>query len=184
MKKILVGMIFLGLLIASPAPANEGVTPMLEMDTTYHFMFLSPALPAAALPGRADGTLWALAWEGTVQGDINGVIRWWVEFVPPNVLTGVGRWELWDCDPTYPAIDCNNPEQLIMAGTDAFGYTSATEWEGKGIVTYVGAAYLEEYGEWFARRITDGGYVEFDDSGLLSYGEGWFTIYNTPSNKH
>ena len=33
------------------------------------------------------------------------------------------------------------------------------------------------------RRYTDGGHVEFED-GLLSYGEGWFTILNRPSHKH
>ena len=71
-----------------------------------------------------------------------------------------------------------------MAGYDAFGYTSDTEWAGKGVVTYVGANYLEKYGEWFGRRITDGGWVKFLAPGTPEYGEGWFTIYNTPSNKH
>jgi len=179
MKKYLLGMAALLLLAASPAPANEGVTPMLKMDTTYHFMFFNPMIPAAQLPGRAPGTQWAFTWEGTVQGDINGVIRWWVE-IP---MTGVGRWELWDCKPVYPVEDCEKPNQLIMAGYDAFGYVSATDWEGKGVVTYVGEAYLEKYGEWFGRRIADGGWVRFAGD-LPSYGEGTFTIYNTPSNKH
>jgi len=31
MKKILVAIISMGLLIANPAPAKDGVTPMLEM---------------------------------------------------------------------------------------------------------------------------------------------------------
>ena len=50
-------------------------------------------------------------------------------------------------------------------------------------MTYVGAGYLEEYGEWFGRRIADGGYVNFV-GGVPNDGEGWFTIYNRPSNKH
>ena len=69
-----------------------------------------------------------------------------------------------------------------MAGYDAFGYVSDVDWEGKGVVTYVNAAY-PEYAEWFGRRISDGGYVDFP-GGVPSYGEGWFTIYNKPSNKH
>ena len=66
-----------------------------------------------------------------------------------------------------------------MAGYDAYGSTSDTEWAGKGVVTYVGAEYQEEYGEWFGRRINDGGYIEFlpgTDPPLPIYGEGWFTI--------
>jgi hypothetical protein len=181
MKKFLAGIILLGLLIANPTPADEGVTPMLKMDTTYHFMWLDPMIPAAPLPGRPPGTQWALVWEGTIQGDVNGVIRWWAEFAPP-ILTGVGRWEIWDCEPLYP-IDCNydDPALLIMAGYDAFGYVSPTDWEGKGIVTYAN----EQYAQWFGRRITDGGWVEFDaPTGFPIYGEGLFVIYNRPSNKH
>jgi hypothetical protein len=187
MRKLILGAAALFLLVAGTAPASEGVTPMLKMDTTYHFMFLSPAIPAATLPGRSPGMLWAFAWEGTVKGDINGVIRWWVEFIPPDQLTGVGRFEIWDCEPVYPASDCQDPAKLIMAGYDAFGYTSATDWEGKGVVTYVGAEYQEEYGKWFGRRITDGGYVDFipgTEPPVPLYGEGWFTIYDRPSNKH
>ena len=177
MKKYFIGLAALVLLAVGPAQSGEGVTPMLKMGTTYHFQFFSPAIPAAPLPGRPSAA-WAFAWEGTLHGDFNGVIRWWVEFP----LTGVGRWELWDCEPVYPVSDCQDPARLVMAGYDAFGYVSATEWEGKGVVTYVNPGY-PELGEWFGRRISDGGYVDFVD-GVPIYGEGGFTIYNTPSNKH
>ena len=179
MKKFLLVLTALVLLVAGiPAQANDGVTPMLKMNTTYHFMGLAPVIPAAPLAGRPPGAEWALAWEGTIQGDVNGVIRWWAEFAPP-ILTGVGRWEIWDCEPVYP-IDCNydDPALLIMAGYDAFGYVSATVWEGKGIVAYAN----EQYAEWWGRRITDGGWVDFD--AIPFYGEGPFVIYNRPSNKH
>jgi hypothetical protein len=176
MRKLLLGVAALVLLAASPAPADEGVTPMLKMNTTYNFMFFGELIPVAPLAGRPPGAQWALAWEGTIQGDVNGVIRWWAEFP----LTGVGRWEIWACQPIYPS-DCafDNPALLIMAGYDAFGYVSDTDWEGKGIVTYAN----EQYAEWFGRRITDGGWVEFV-GGVPSHGEGPFTIYNKPSNKH
>ena len=194
MKKILTGIILLGLLIANPAQAGKGkgVTPMLKMDTTYHFMGFYPMATAAELPGRPEGALWGLAWQGTILGDVDGVIRWWVELYPnpdypgdpvPFVLPGVGRWEIWDCEPVYPSPDCDFDDagSLIMAGTDAFGYVSPTDWEGKGIVTYTS----EEYAEWFSHRITDGGWVEFDAAtGFPVYGEGPFVIYNRPSHKH
>lgn len=181
MKTFILTITALVLMAATPAQADEGVTPMLKMSTTYHFMYFSDAVPAAPLPGRPPGALWLLAWQGTVHGDIEGVIRWWVEFFPPD-LTGVGRFELWDCEPVYPSPGCDfdNPAQLIMAGNDAFGYVSATDWEGKGIVTYTN----EQYAEWFGHRITDGGWVEFDAGGLPLYGEGPFVIYDRPSNKH
>ena len=184
MKKYLLAVAALMLLTGNPASADEGegVTPMLNMETTYHFIFGSAFISTAPFPGTSSETLWGIVWEGTVEGDINGVIRWWVEFTPPGTFGAVGRWEIWDCDPVYPATDCDDPDQLIMAGHDVFGYVSPIDWEGKGIVTYVGAAY-PEYAEWLGRRITDGGWVEFV-GGFPFYGEGWFTIYNRPSNRH
>lgn len=180
MKTLITIVTALALMAAGPASADEGVTPLLKMNTTYHFMYFSVAVPAAPLPGRPPGALWLLAWEGTVRGDIEGVIRWWVEFFPPD-LTGVGRFELWDCVPEYPiSCDYENPDLLLMAGNDAFGYVSATDWEGKGLVTYANG----EYAEWFSQRITDGGWVDFDPDGVPLYGEGSFVIYDRPSNKH
>lgn len=186
MKRLIFAVGALFLLFASSAPAGQGVTPMLKMDTTYHFQFFVPEIAAAPLPGRP-ATVWAYAWEGTVKGDINGVIRWWVEVPFFSLTQGVGRFELWDCEPVVPAVDCQDPAKLIMAGYEGFGYVSATDWEGKGVVTYVGAEYLEEYGEWFGRRTNDGGYVEFipgTNPPVPLYGEGWFTILNRPSHKH
>ena len=111
MIKIITGILLLGLVIVNPASANEGVTPMLKMDTTYHFMGFSQPTAAAELPGRPGGSQWGLAWTGSILGDVDGVIRWWAEFYPnpdpdpeadPVILTGVGRWEIWDCDPDDP----------------------------------------------------------------------------------
>ena len=180
MKKLIFAVTASVFLFASPASADKGVTPMLKMNTTYHFVFGSAMKPAAPFAGRhAD---WYLAWEGTIKGDVDGVIRWWVEWPPISPTTGVGRFEIWDCEPVFPATDCDDSTQLIMAGYEAFGYVSATEWAGKDIVTYVGAGY-PEYAEWFGRRTTDGCLVQFI-GGVPSYGEGPFTIYNRPSNRH
>ena len=179
MKKFLFGVMALLFVAVGSASANEGVTPMLKMDTTYKFVFPSAIIPAAPFAERV-GTLYALAWEGTIKGDVDGVIRWWVEFNGAAFLTA-GRFEIWDCTSEYPiTCDYSNPGLLIMAGYETFGYVSAVDWQGKGVVTYTN----EEYADWYGRRYTDGGYVEFDDSGFPSFGEGWFTIYNRPSNKH
>lgn len=179
MKKCLIGIAVLLLLATGPASADNGTTPMLKMDTTYHFAFGVDFLPMTTFPGIALGSQWAVVWEGTVQGDINGVIRWWVHLNPDWTFGSVGRWELWDCATEEPII-CNygNDELLMMAGYDVFGYVSDTDWEGKGIVTYAN----EDHAEWYGRRITDGGYVDLCDG--IPCGEGWFTIYNRPSNKH
>lgn len=178
MRKLLLGVAALVLLAASPAPANEGVTPTLKMDTTYTFVLGSAFIPMAPFPGTDAVTQWALVWEGTVQGDFNGIIRWWVPFHPDTGFGAVGRWELWDCAPEYPiSCDYEDATLLMMAGYDAFGYVSAIDWEGKGIVTYAN----EQYAGWFGRRITDGGWVDFSG---LPHGQGWFTIYDRPSNKH
>jgi hypothetical protein len=179
MRKLIFGVAAVLLLFAASASADQGVTPMLKMQTTYKFIFPSDVIPAALFAERV-GTQYALVWEGTVKGDVEGVIRWWVEFTPAGAFAAAGRWELWACTPEYPIVcDYGDPGLLIMAGYETFKYVSDVDWEGKGIVTYAN----EEYAEWFGRRTNDGGYVEFD-GGLLSYGEGWFTIFNRPSNKH
>ena len=178
MRKLLFGMAALVLLAASPAPAGKGVTPMLKMNTTYNFALGSAFIPMAPFAERSDLTEWALVWEGTIQGDVNGAMRWWVPFVAPETFVGVARWEIWDCEPVDPPVcDYDDPELLIMAGYESWGYVSDTDWEGKGIVTYAN----EQYAEWFDRRITDGGWVDFVG---VPYGQGLFTIYNRPSNKH
>jgi hypothetical protein len=181
MRKFILGAAALLLLAASPAPADKGVIPMLKMDTTYNIVFGTDFISMAPFPGTNPLTQWALTWEGTVKGDINGVIRWWAQFTPPDAFGSVGRFEIWDCAPVVPiSCDYGDTTLLLMAGYEAFAYTSATDWEGKGIVTYAN----EDYAEWLGRRYTDGGYVDFYPNNFPCCGEGWFTIYNRPSNKH
>jgi hypothetical protein len=178
MKILISAVTALVLMASGPVMADEGVTPMLNMDTTYTFVFPSEFIAAAPFAERA-GISYALVWEGTIQGDVEGVIRWWVEFTGAG-FTAMGRFEVWDCVPEYPiSCDYDDAGLLVMAGYETFRYVSEVDWEGKGIVTYAN----EEYAEWYGRRYTDGGYVEFED-GLPSQGEGWFTIYDRPSNKH
>lgn len=182
MKSFIIGLTALVFMAASPAPAGEGITPVLKMDTTYNLVFGSTFIDMAQFPGRNPGTQWALVWEGTVKGDLDGIIRWWVPFDFASFsFLSTGRWELWDCAPEYPIMcDYDNTDLLLMAGYDQFGYVSASDWEGKGIVTDAN----EEYSGWVGRRITDGGNVELYPDGFPCCGEGFFTIYDRPSNKH
>lgn len=176
MKRFLFAVTALLMLVAGPAPANDDNTPWLEMHTTYHFVLGTDFKQMAPFAERST-ELWALTWEGTIEGDVDGVIRWWVPW-NGTAFTSVGRWEIWDCEPVYPSSGCDFDDlaQLIMAGYDAFGYVSPTEWAGKGIVTYAN----EQYAEWFGRRITDGGWIDFSG---VPWGEGPFIIYKRPANK-
>ncbi len=178
MKKFLLGVAAFLLLTATSASADRDETPMLKMDTTYQIVFGTAFIPMAPFPGRGAETQWALTWEGTVEGDINGVVRWWVPFdLATGSFLGVGRWEFWDCAPEYPvSCDYADTTLLMMAGYDAFGYVSPTDWEGKGVVTYAN----EQYAEWFGRWISDGGYVDFipgTEPPVPFSGEGFFEIY-------
>jgi hypothetical protein len=177
MKRLILGLAAVVLLATGTAQSSEGVTPMLKMNTTYHFVFGTGFELAAPLPGTPSGAMWALAWEGSIQGDVNGVIRWWVQFVPPDQFKSVGRFEIWNCE--LGGCDYEDTSLLLMAGYEVFGYVSATDWEGKGIVTFA----HEDYAEWLGRRYADGGWVQFV-GGFPFYGEGPFVIYNRPSNKH
>ena len=178
MNKFLAGIILLGLLIANPAPADKGVTPMLKMNTAYYFV-----------GDQVRDLSWLLAWEGTIQGDVNGVIRWWVdldEWFPPDYVT---RWEVLECNLDDPS-SCPHDALVIMAG-----YSAGTnllppvdgfvEWSGKGVVTFVSAEpEYAQYAEWFGRRTTEGGWYSLDEGGNPTDGVGPFMIYDRPSNKH
>jgi hypothetical protein len=130
---------------------------------------------------------WVLAWEGTIQGDVNGVIRWWIDFGEAGYPNYVGRWEVLDCLPAYPISCPHDPALVIMAGysagTNFAPVDGFAEWPGKGVVTFV----APQYAKWFGRRTTEGGRYNFALVGGVptpNYGEGTFMIFDRPSNKH
>ena len=111
-----------------------------------------------------------LAWEGTVSGDINGVIKWWMD---PTTMTYTGqashyedRFEIWDATETT----------LLLAGDEA-GSTTArhgknSNWRTNGIVT-------EAYGEfenWLGRNNHAEGHFTWAAPGLPDYGYGTLRI--------
>jgi hypothetical protein len=182
MKKIFIGITALALLVASPAPAGDNA-PWLESDTAYYFAGDQVRDPS-----------WLLGWEGTIQGDVNGVLRWWIdlaEWFPPDY---VARWEVLDCDPVDPSScpydpdDPDDPAPVIMAGysagTNFAPVDGVVEWSGKGVVTFVvDHEDYPQYAKWFGRRTTEGGWYSLDEEGNPT-GVGPFVIYDRPSNKH
>jgi len=115
----------------------------------------------------AEGRL--LAWEGTIIGDIEGVIQWWM-VVPMATPTGqvshyAGvRWEIWDGD------------DLLLAGYEAGSTTvrhgKNSVWRANGIVT---EAYLG-FENWIGRQVHDGGHFTWVEPGLPDHGTGTFRV--------
>jgi len=99
--------------------------------------------------GMLDAKGRLLAWEGTISGDINGVIQWWMGPMSAigNVSNYVYRVEIWNSDKTV----------LLLAG-DGSGSTTAEPgkdafWRGKGIVTEASA----EFEDWIGRQVYESG---------------------------
>jgi hypothetical protein len=137
------------------ADDSEKPAPSLTGTTDYDFV--------GHLGIVVDGRL--LAWEGTISGDIEGVIQYWME---PMTITGQSshysdRFEIWNSDMTV----------LLLAG-DEEGTTTVRHgknsvWRANGIVT-------EAYGEfedWIGRQTYEGGNVNWD---FPYSGEGIFRI--------
>lgn len=104
----------------------------------------------------AEGRL--LVWDGTISGDIEGEIKYWIylDGGPPNMPETArssfyeARWEIWD------GFD------LLLAGESA-GQTAYPPgkdgiWRGKGIVT---EAY-GDFADWIGRQTYEGGNVNLD----------------------
>ena len=116
-----------------------------------------------------------LVWEGRVEGDFGGKIRWWFVDPPPEATTEYlggqvdyyrARWEIWVGD------------ELVLAGESAgktvTPHQSDGMWDGHGIVT-------EAYGK-FARlkghKVYETGPVIYGSNPPVSLtGTGMFQIY-------
>ena len=110
-----------------------------------------------------------LAWEGTISGDINGVIQWWMGPMSTigHVSSYVYRVEIWNSDKTV----------LRLAGEQAGSTTAApgkdAVWRGKGIVTEASA----EFDEWIGRQVYESGHATWAIPGVLpDYGVSTFLI--------
>jgi len=135
-----------------PAPSLIGIT-------NYEFV-------GGELIFDPEGRL--LVWKGSISGDINGVMLWWM--VVPYKEVGqtthyVIRWEIFDDD-----------DNLLLAGDEA-GSTTLRHyinsiWRANGTVT---EAY-GEFADWKGRHVHDGGNVDWGDEDTPASGEGIFRI--------
>ena len=128
--------------------------------------------------GETDEEGRRLIWEGTIDGDITGTMKWWFGPSPAqgSQYTGgrVGyyqaRWEIWD------------GSELLLAGESA-GKTVTPEdadgmWDGHGVVTEAGGALNALKG----RKIYETGPVIREDAPgsvppFTIFGTGLFLIY-------
>ena len=117
-----------------------------------------------------------LVWNGTIIGEINGRILWWIDF-NKMVSTGkvshyVARWEIWDIDP----IDDPDDAVLLLAGDDAGTTTTPPGkdgiWQGNGIVTEASG----DFEDWIGRHVYEHGSVYYSPEGDPVSGDGTFRI--------
>ena len=169
MKKLIsigtIAVLALALLVVSgtvSADESEKPAPTLTGTTEYDFV---------GLDGIFDDEGRLLCWEGTISGDINGVIKWWMG---PMSTTGqashyVDRFEIWDSD--------EDDAELLLAvdeeGTTTVCHGKNTVWRANGIVT-------EAYGEfedWIGCETHNSGDATWIIPGVLPLdGEGTFRV--------
>ena len=157
-KRLFIALILILMLVPTFIAQAHKPAPSLRCTTEYAFV---GGLGEFDTEGRL------LAWEGTISGDIDGVIKWWM--VVPFTLTGqvshfVARWEIWDGD------------DLILAGDEAGTTTDRPGkngvWRAHGIVTEA----IPEFEDWIGRHVHDGGEFEWAAPDLPDFGWGEFRI--------
>ncbi len=156
-KRLAIALVLVLALI--PLGMAQAKTP-LRGELTYTF---------AGHLGQFDSEGRLLGWQGTISGDINGVIKWWM--VVPFKATGQAshfedRFEIWNADETI----------LLLAGEEA-GTTTVrhgknSNWRANGIVTEASPGFEE----WIGRHVHEGGNFIWAAPGLPSHGWGAFRV--------
>ncbi len=162
-------LLVLGTVLADDAAIKPA--PALRCTTEYDFV---------GHLGIFDEEGRLLAWEGTISGDINGVIKYWMEV--PFTITGqashfVERFEIWDGDPGYPE-DPDYPDASLLLAVDEEGTTTVrhgknTIFRANGIVTEASG----KFEKWIGRETHNSGDATWVIPGVLPLdGEGMFRI--------
>jgi hypothetical protein len=116
-----------------------------------------------------------LVWEATIDGDMQGTLKWWFVTPPPVAETRyangratfyAARWELW------------NDEEVLLAGESAgktvFGDGGDGTWDGHGRVTVANGRYAPLKG----RSVYESGPVILGaEPPMTLSGTGMFLIY-------
>jgi ketosteroid isomerase-like protein len=156
----LVLLVVLGAVLAGDAIDAQKPVSAIICTITYDFF---------GHLGSVDDEGRLLAWDGEIQGDIEGRILWWFDLAHMQkigqVSYYVARWEIYDL-----------ADNLLLAG-DSAGTTAKPPgedgiWRGKGIVIEASAEF--EY--WIGRQIYEAGNVTYDEAGNPKGGGGTFRI--------
>jgi len=136
--------------------------PTLNCTTEYFFK---------GTEGIFDSEGRLLGWEGPINGDINGIIQWWMD-IETKVNTGqashyVDRFVIWNNDKTV----------ILLAGNEA-GTTTArlgknSNWRTNGIVTDAAL----DYEDWIGCQNHAEGHFTWVIPGVLpEHGYGTFRV--------
>jgi uncharacterized protein (TIGR02246 family) len=148
--------------LGSVLAGDAAITPLSALSCTIRVDFVGHL-------GTIDDEGRLLAYDGEIHGDIEGVIKWWLDLTFSQNIGQTSyyaaRWEIYDL-----------AGNLLLAGDDA-GTTAMPHgedgiWRGKGIVTEAS----EEFEGWIGRQVYEDGNVEWDETGLPKGGGGTFRI--------
>jgi predicted phosphoadenosine phosphosulfate sulfurtransferase len=160
MKKSICLLLTLPLILAL---ASAGMTetdkpaPTLTGTTEYDFV---------GYLGQFDAAGRLLAWQGTISGDIEGVIQWWLA-VPMATTRQVSHY-----DDRWVILDGEG--DVLLAGDEA-GSTTVRQgetslWRTNGTVTEAS----EEFENWLGRQVHEEGEFTWAAPGVPDHGWGTF----------
>ncbi|MCL1587317.1 MAG: hypothetical protein M3092_02780 [Actinomycetia bacterium] len=142
---LLLGALTVALLPAAPALAKNP----LQAETEYTLDLTNTVV---------DGYL--LAWVGTIDGDIEGCIEWWIELATwtnitkPDSPAQAGHYTM----KTLIYDECGGT--LILETRESGTTTMAnTSWRTNGVVTYADPILFPD---WDGRRVHEGGRFSVD----------------------
>ena len=152
MKKMIFSLLTLALILAL-IPAGMAKKPAPKLACTMDYV-------------------WMPGWEGTISGDIEGVIQWWMGGPSgPMLPTGQAshykdRFTIWNVGKT----------ELLLVGDEA-GTTTArhgknSNWRTNGTIIEASA----EYEDWIGRKNHTEGHFTWVIPGLPDNGVGTFRI--------
>jgi hypothetical protein len=161
-------LVLFALQAAQAALAGSEFMPGETLASTIDYSFVGHL-------ERTDDEGRLLVWEATIDGDLQGTMKWWFVMPPPvadveytggRVTFYAARWEIW------------SDEKLLLAGESA-GKTNFRDgadglWDGHGRVTVANGPYKSLKG----RAIYETGPVIFGTEPPKTFsGTGLFLIY-------
>ena len=165
MKKLillLLTLVLIWALVPMGMAQAKKPAPSLRCTTEYDFV---------GHLGTFDAEGRLLAWKGTISGDIEGVIKWWMALPtsPPGQASHYEeRFEIWNGDETDPVLLLAVDE----AGTTTVRHGKNTIWRANGVVTKA----APEFENWIGRQTHNSGNAIWAAPGVPDSGEGTFRI--------